>query len=283
MSDPQFCSIAQDLMPLQLDGVCSKESEAFLRRHMAACENCRKAYAALVASVPAAAPKGDAQAPARAFHRFFRRRTVKSTLIALGCVIACLVIGFGVYTGLWGDKSHPLDLKRYDISLCQPDYGLVAARVTYEGTDRGYVGGSSISGGTEADGRYVLHIAYSSSLIPERDPVEHYRYSSLFYLYEGRLYHASVHADWDGFYLALNEPVDELRQGTESDYRVVYQTGDEISACDDPDYAQFVLDTFVGSLPRSVWLTPRDEWELTVPLPEELAGLLFQVEEGKGA
>ena len=277
--ESQFCAVARDLMPLQLDGVCSRQSEEFLRRHIAACESCRKAYNALLAAVPAAAPKGDAQAPTRAFRQFFRRRTVKSTLIALGCLLVCAVIGFGVYIGLWGDKSHALSLSRYEVALYQTDCGFIATRTTYAGSDRGYVGGGGMSGSTEGDGRYVLYFYQSSSLIPERAPDARYTQPALFYPYEGKLYQADIHLDREGFYLALFAGVDELRQGTRDNYRVIYQAGDEIPVCDDAAYNEYVAGLLAMRGGNWPGFYPREEYELTVPMEEEK---IFGIQEMAG-
>lgn len=43
----ETCAVVRDLMPLMLDGVASAQSEAFARRHMESCEDCRAAFARL--------------------------------------------------------------------------------------------------------------------------------------------------------------------------------------------------------------------------------------------
>lgn len=38
------CNVIRDLLPLYVDGCCSEESAKLVAEHLAACENCRKAY-----------------------------------------------------------------------------------------------------------------------------------------------------------------------------------------------------------------------------------------------
>ena len=38
------CQVIQDLLPSYIDGLCSEDSEKLVKEHIAACEECRKAY-----------------------------------------------------------------------------------------------------------------------------------------------------------------------------------------------------------------------------------------------
>ena len=38
------CGIAEDLLPLYMDGCCSKDSRQAVEEHMRTCEKCRKKY-----------------------------------------------------------------------------------------------------------------------------------------------------------------------------------------------------------------------------------------------
>jgi len=56
------CQVIQDLLPSYIDGLCSEDSEKLVKEHIAACEECRKAYdrmkqeEANATSTPAAVP-----------------------------------------------------------------------------------------------------------------------------------------------------------------------------------------------------------------------------------
>ena len=38
------CSIVEDLLPLYMDGCCSKDSQQAVVEHMKTCEKCRETY-----------------------------------------------------------------------------------------------------------------------------------------------------------------------------------------------------------------------------------------------
>ena len=38
------CSIVEDLLPLYMDGCCSKDSQQAVAEHMKTCEKCRETY-----------------------------------------------------------------------------------------------------------------------------------------------------------------------------------------------------------------------------------------------
>ena len=44
-----ICAVAQDIMPLMLDNVCSPESRSFVEEHVQNCEGCREALALMQA------------------------------------------------------------------------------------------------------------------------------------------------------------------------------------------------------------------------------------------
>ena len=41
------CDMIQDLLPLYLDGVCSKESKKAVEHHLSECHNCKEFYTAM--------------------------------------------------------------------------------------------------------------------------------------------------------------------------------------------------------------------------------------------
>ena len=46
------CSIVEDLLPLYMDGCCSKDSQQAVAEHMKTCEKCRETYRHLQCDLP---------------------------------------------------------------------------------------------------------------------------------------------------------------------------------------------------------------------------------------
>ena len=46
------CSIVEDLLPLYMDGCCSKDSQQAVVEHMKTCEKCRETYRHLQCDLP---------------------------------------------------------------------------------------------------------------------------------------------------------------------------------------------------------------------------------------
>ena len=46
------CSIVEDLLPLYMDGCCSKDSQQAVAEHMKTCEKCRETYRHLQSDLP---------------------------------------------------------------------------------------------------------------------------------------------------------------------------------------------------------------------------------------
>lgn len=248
------CAIAQDLMPLQLDGVCSEESRNFLTEHMQGCEKCRLLYEEMQASVTAPVPASEQ--PLIGFRRFMHTRTRKTILLTALIIIAAFVVLSGLYIGLWADKSHPLPLKLYDVSLRQTTDGYVFLDYDFGGTDIGYNGGISSSCGPDENGRMIMYTHVSSSLIPERMKTGLRHVITGYYLHEGQLYEARGYSDGTLYSLVLNGPIDEMRQGTDKEYRVIYRAGDSIPFCDE-EMQQYISEYLMDDIYyRRSWKNP---------------------------
>ena len=50
------CEIIKDLLPLYVDGICSKETEQAVREHLKTCDACRTVYEDMCRAVTPAAP-----------------------------------------------------------------------------------------------------------------------------------------------------------------------------------------------------------------------------------
>ena len=269
---PRDCALAQDLMPLEMDGLCSKEGSAFIREHLRECAACRQAYESMCAEngLRAAKRNEDTKASLHALRHFFRLRTARSTVIAVAGLLACALVCYGVYVGLWGDTSRPLDLSRYEVSLWRTPEDFVFTHVTYAGTNRGYLGGTSISGHSTEEGGYEISYTVSSSLIPRRLQAENEActvfYSPYYYLHDGVLYEARYCHDATSYWLCLQTPVSVIYQGSGNTRRPVYEAGDDIPLCEDADLPAGFYDCLhADAQPQPAF--PRDENCIDVPLP----------------
>ena len=248
------CAIAQDLMPLQLDGLCSEESRSFISEHIRGCEKCRLLYEEMQTSVTA--PVSSSEKPLLGFRRFMHTRTRKTVLLTALIIITAIATLTGLYVGLWADKSHPLPLKLYDVSLWQTTDGYVFLDYDFDGTDFGYNGGISSSYGPDENGRMIVYTYASSSLIPERMKTDLRHVITGYYLYEGQLYEARGYSDGSFYSLVLDGPIDEVRQGTNEEYRVIYRAGGSIPVCSE-EMQQYISEYLTDDIYyRRSWKDP---------------------------
>ena len=88
------CRIADDLLPLYVDGVCSPDSRALLEEHLRDCPACREKLRRMAQDTPAVSPEEAADAiPLAACARKIQRRRLRTAVLAaLACVVgACLL------------------------------------------------------------------------------------------------------------------------------------------------------------------------------------------------
>lgn len=93
----ETCAVVRDLMPLMLDGVASAQSEAFARRHMESCEDCRAAFARLPGDI--ARRQKDDVPPMRDVMRALKKQL--SLRVVLAVLAALLVYGLFVHPALF--------------------------------------------------------------------------------------------------------------------------------------------------------------------------------------
>lgn len=95
------CNMIRDLLPLYHDGVCSQESEAAVKEHLAACTACAAYYAEMGrAASPAPLPQDPAAetrkaASFRALRRRLWKKQVLAVLLAVVLCAALLLAGIG--------------------------------------------------------------------------------------------------------------------------------------------------------------------------------------------
>lgn len=86
------CAVVQDLMPLEIDGVASRQSSELVRAHMERCEGCRAAYARMNAEISL---KEQEQIPALrdVMRALWRRLSVRAALAAAAVgILLCITV-----------------------------------------------------------------------------------------------------------------------------------------------------------------------------------------------
>lgn len=221
-----ICAVAQDIMPLMLDNVCSPESRSFVEEHVQNCEGCREALALMQAEdrqIPSPEEATENRAQWKGVRRYCKRLTSRGFLLGLTVTILAAALAAAAYWQLWVVDSTPVPLDEYDVRLVRTADGWVA-RVFESGT---YVGQRSTLG--EGDGG--IRITFCTSRIPKRGE-PHTVITPQYYLHEGKLYRADVEVSLDeGAYIELGDEVTEIRVGTPENDRVIYRAGDEIPLC----------------------------------------------------
>lgn len=224
------CLIVRDLMPLQLDGVCSQESADYLAEHMRSCAACRKIYEEMRAAAPSPITGRNREA-VRGFRLFMKKRTLKSILLTLCAAATALVLGFSVYYWLWGDTNQPLPMDLYTVSLQRTGDGWVFDKVvcTRENV-ADYAGGYNITGNL-AEGKHIVYVCKSSSRIPQAKDTVYRLTEPQWFLRDGVLYGFTFHSGPQKTWIDLDARIDEIRQGTPQDYRIIYRAGDDLPLC----------------------------------------------------
>ena len=92
------CDMAQDLIPLCSEGLCSDASRAAVEAHLQTCENCRRLASALPNPLPAAVPVPDETSTFRKVTRRIRKsrilnRILTAALLMLAIPVIVLSVG----------------------------------------------------------------------------------------------------------------------------------------------------------------------------------------------
>ena len=201
-----ICAVAQDIMPLMLDNVCSSESRSFVEEHVQNCEGCREALALMQAEdrqTPSPEEATENRAQWKGVRRYCKRLTSRGFLLGLAAtVLLAALAAFGVQK-LWLEEETPIPSREYD------------GRRAYTYDEEG-----------------VLRMEYTTSRLPKRE-APRTELGHGYYFYAGALYRAQIAVSLDeGACIELGQEIREIRLGTAEDYRVVYRAGDEIPLCD---------------------------------------------------
>lgn len=238
------CEVARDLMPLEIDGVCSEESKRLVREHMDVCQPCKDVYAGMTKAFQYQTKNEEAATFAstmKSMRRTLTRKRLK--YILLGLLIA-LCLGFCISWGvleLYSDTSkRELPIDEYKVSLLQTEKGFVAARWTFENNvPEGQWHTTSVA---EEDGKRVCYLSYHTSVIRHgrgdgRNVID---MSTQYVVRDGVIHDTLSTYNGQPMYnitqplrREVGEAIDEIRAGTPQDYKVVYRKGDELERLDE--------------------------------------------------
>ena len=85
-----ICAVAQDIMPLLLDEVCSPESRGFVEEHVRTCESCRAVLTHMQAEerqTPSPEAKAKNRAQWQGLSRYCKRLTSRGFLLGLAATV----------------------------------------------------------------------------------------------------------------------------------------------------------------------------------------------------
>ena len=86
------CRIVQDLLPLYIDEVVSKESNDFIEKHLQECKQCKEMLNLLKQEEQVS--NIDEKEAIQKFHKKLRYKNLKTLIITLLCIIIILYIGW---------------------------------------------------------------------------------------------------------------------------------------------------------------------------------------------
>lgn len=242
MSEKRNCDIAQDLIPLEVDDVCTEGSKAFLQEHIAQCESCRRLYT--LAKSGAWQKKEPFREDAALIHsmkRVGKKLHIRRYILIFLALIVLMYGSIFAWNGLMNHKSA-VPLESYDAYVYAEEdgYAHVIAEMPYRMMD--VYGGVVHYNILDADDPQN-HTGDNHAYIIELEP-RYYRFSAMMSsamgnaanctvhlpaeleIRDGKLYTVSDYDTVDGFVPGV--PVSEIRICHDEEYRVLYTWGDDV-------------------------------------------------------
>ena len=243
MSEKRNCDIAQDLIPLETDGVCTEGSREFLQEHIAQCEGCRRLYElAKSGAWQKKEPFREDAALVRSMKRAKRK-------LRIGRIVALFL---GLIVLLYGGLFVWNQLMRYETSIPVDSYSAyvyaetdgqawVLAHLPYA---RSNVGATAVSytlltadskeNTTGEKNAYIIELEPRYNAIAEKLNMRSYSSSkhlggTMLECKDGHLYTSTTHVD--GFVPGV--PVALVRICDGEDFRTIYEWGDDVLTFDE--------------------------------------------------
>lgn len=92
------CGIAEDLLPLYIDGCCSKDSQQAVEDHMKTCKKCKEKYLHLQGNLPTIATEAaeiKTEEIALSLSKKIRKRKLVATVLT--AMLVCPIVNTGIF------------------------------------------------------------------------------------------------------------------------------------------------------------------------------------------
>ena len=120
------CSIARDLMPLVIDGVCSEESSSFVKEHVSQCPPCAEIWGEMKTELPRVAAekeKAELEKAAKAMKKKRRKRVFWTVLLSVMAAVVLVFGGSWLYDELTVYSNVPMSKDEVDVKLYKTSDG----------------------------------------------------------------------------------------------------------------------------------------------------------------
>ena len=273
MSEKRNCDIAQDLIPLEVDGVCTEGSKEFLQEHISQCEGCRRLYdlAKSGAWQKKKEPFKEDAALVHSMKKVGKKLHIRRFVLIFLSLIVLMYGSVFAWTGLMNYVTS-VPLESYDAYVYAEEggYAHVIAEMPYSmgniygGFERYKVLGADDPANKTGEAHaYIIELEPRYNPIPEKINARMGQaYQNTLHLpgameiRDGKLYTASDYMD--GFVPGV--PVSEIRLCEGSDYRVIYTWGDDVLTYEKaveedmlsatPSEAEYDYDGVIRELPK---------------------------------
>lgn len=258
------CKLAQDLMPLRIEELCSEESKAFVDEHIAACPACAQVYGYMQATLPREREEKQKEsasfkAAMAQFKKTLAWRRIRYVLTGLSAALLVVLV-LSILTNTY--KSLALD--KYDITLKRTEDGQLLEKWDYHGAS--YGGYINTTGKPDQNGNFIIYLSHEVPLLDIGTRNSPYQYDLLrgwTFKEDGNLYNIEGYIFYEGMSTQWPTQLMEIRRGTEKDYEVLYRAGDELLMADQKE-------TVIAQqyMPFAVLApVPIEEMPIATPLP----------------
>lgn len=244
MSEKRNCDIVQDLIPLEMDGVCTEGSKEFLQEHIGQCESCRRLYdMARKGTWRRAAPAKEETALALSMKAVGKKLHIRRILLIFLSIVVLMYGGIFTWNMLMQHETTvPLEEYSAYVYAEEEGHARVLAEMPYFYSEMGsaFVR-HRILGANDADNRTGEKHAYIIEIEPKYCPFQvklrslmGQSYSSAIHLpaemeiKDGQLY--TSFDSMDGYVPGV--PISEIRLCSGEDYRVIYTWGNDVLTYD---------------------------------------------------
>lgn len=247
------CDIIQDLMPLQIDGVCSETSEQLIKGHLATCGVCTQVYEDMQSKTPEPVSLSNSD---KTFGNAFRQmlRTIRLKNVLIGALIAVILFIAGglAYDNLFLFSKQMVSPASVDCQLSQTEEGYV--QVTLH-TDVRYNASRYYE---EEPGVLYIGIYRPVIMLPWKVSAQEdmIHYPGL-RIKDGILYlRKTVDEEGTAHGTAWNDyaqEILEIRLGSPGNFRIVYRPGDSIVTCTPDQEEEWQRHEQLQNIYSSMW------------------------------